>query len=68
MMTFGTEATIENLVEVSKYTNEQVWLFSVELFCKEVKKFNMKLHAESKESEAELELIKQKEEAKNKNK
>jgi len=38
-------------------------LFSVELFVKEVKKFNMKIDANSKEMDAEFELMRQKQEA-----
>jgi hypothetical protein len=55
--TFGIEATIEMLVDASNYTSDEIWLFSYELFCKEVTKFDMKCYAESKEHEAEMELM-----------
>ena len=61
--TFGVESTIETLIEVSNYTIDQIWLFSAELFVKEVKKFNMKIHSERAENDVELELIRQKQEA-----
>jgi len=57
---FGIEATIEMLVDASNYENDEIWLFSYELFCKEVTKFDMKGYAESKESEAEIDFIKMK--------
>jgi hypothetical protein len=57
---FGIESTIEMLVDASKYTSDEIWLFSYELFCKEVTKFDMKCYAEGKEAEAEMEMIRMK--------
>jgi hypothetical protein len=48
------------LVDASKYTSDEIWLFSYELFCKEVTKFDMKCYAEGKEAEAEMEMIRMK--------
>lgn len=48
----GIEASIEDLREASGYAQASIWLFSVELFNKELKKFNLKLKAEIAEKEA----------------
>jgi len=48
----GIEASIEDLRESSGYSQATIWLFSVELFNKELKKFNLKIKAEVAEKEA----------------
>lgn len=54
---------MEDLKVVSGYSLEQMFLFSVEVFEKEVKKFDLKLEGEYKERKAEMELQKAKEAA-----
>lgn len=44
------------LNEVSSYTVEEIWLFSMDTFAMEVKKYNLKAKADHKEMEAELKL------------
>ena len=45
-------------MDASKYTSDEIWLFSYEGLCKEVTKFDMKGNAEAKEAEAEYERMK----------
>lgn len=59
---FGVEASVLLLQEFSNYTSDQIWLFTVETFAMEVKKYNLKAKADHKEMEAEMKLM----EAKNK--
>jgi len=40
------------LIDVSNYSIDEIYLFSVELFAKEVTKFDMKEDAASKEAKA----------------
>ena len=59
MATFGVSCTIINLSEVSGYSIDEIWLFDCETLEREVRKYNMKSNADSKEMEAhqkELEL------------
>lgn len=46
---------MEMLREVSDYCMDEIWLFSVEVFEKEVKKFDLKIEAEFQERKAERE-------------
>lgn len=55
MNVFGIEVTMEMLREVSDYCMDEIWLFSVEVFEKEVKKFDLKIEAEFQERKAERE-------------
>ena len=54
---FETESTILMLNEASSYTVDEIWLFSVDTFALEVKKYNLKAKAEYKEMEAEQKLL-----------
>jgi len=51
---FGVETSVILLQEFSSYTTDQIWLFSVEAFAMEVKKYNLKAKADRKELEAEM--------------
>lgn len=48
----GIEASIEDLREASGYSQATILLISVELFNKELKKYNLKIKAEVAEKEA----------------
>lgn len=43
---------MQTLVDVSKFTIDEIWLMSYEQFIKEVTHFDLKLYAEAKEAEA----------------
>lgn len=47
------------LGEFSDYKTDQIWLFPVDTFALEVKKYNLKSKADSKEIEAEMKLKEQ---------
>lgn len=51
----GVEAAVEDLREASGYHQADIFLFSVELFNKELNKFNLKLKAEVAEQKAAYE-------------
>tara|TARA_Y100000593_G_C4050910_1_gene209681 strand:- start:23 stop:295 length:273 start_codon:yes stop_codon:yes gene_type:complete len=53
---FGVEASVILLQEFSSYSTDEIWLFSVEAFTIEVKKYNLKAKADRKEFEAEMNL------------
>jgi hypothetical protein len=53
---FGVETSVILLQEFSSYSTDQIWLFSVEAFAMEVKKYNLKAKADRKEYEAEMNL------------
>lgn len=63
---FGVEATMEDLRVVAGYSLSEMYLFSVELFEREVKKFDLKIEGEYRERKAEMEYQEAVEKAKSK--
>ena len=52
---FGFEASVEDLKDASGYDVDSIWLFSVELFHKELLKFNMKFKARNAQDKRDYE-------------
>lgn len=52
---FGTEASVEDLREVSGQDSDKIWLYSVELFHKELLKFNLRTKARNAEEKQAIE-------------